>query len=163
MLEVRKSEYKDLGRMEEIFSAARIYMKESGNPNQWKDDRPDMNQVNRDIEAGNSYIIEDNDRVVGTFAFIRGIDPTYLKIDGAWIDDAPYGTIHRIASDGSVKGVFETALRYAESFGDDVRIDTHKDNKTMLHLIEKNGFQRCGIIYLMNGEPRIAFQKKVGR
>ena len=141
MLVVRKSEYKDLDRMKEIFSAARKYMRESGNPNQWGDDRPDMEQVKRDIDVGNSYIIESNGEAVGTFAFIRGIDPTYLKIEGAWIDDASYGTIHRIASDGSMKGVFETALRFAESFGEDVRIDTHEDNQTMLHLIEKKRYQ----------------------
>ena len=36
--------------------------------------------------------------------FIIGADPTYEVIeDGAWPDNSPYGTIHRIAGDGQVK------------------------------------------------------------
>lgn len=33
---------------------------------------------------------------MGTFAFIPGVEPTYLEIEGgAWLDaDAPYATIH---------------------------------------------------------------------
>ncbi len=39
------------------------------------------------------------------------------------------------------------------------RIDTHNDNKIMQHVIEKNGFIRCGIIYVKDGSPRIAYEK----
>lgn len=39
-----------------------------------------------------------------------------------------------------------------------VRIDTHRDNKTMQHVILKNGFEYCGIIYLKNGEQRLAYE-----
>jgi hypothetical protein len=40
-----------------------------------------------------------------------------------------------------------------------IRIDTHRDNVPMLSLLDKSGFERCGIIYLKNGDERIAFQK----
>ena len=149
-----------MDRIAEIFSYARKQMVENGNPSQWKDSRPSMDLVKKDIENGNSYVMEEDGRIIGTFAFIVGIEPTYLEIEGQWLDDAPYATIHRIASDGSTKGVFETVLSFAESFGVDIRIDTHKDNKTMLHLIEKNGFVKCGIIFVDDGTPRLAFQKK---
>ena len=29
----------------------------------------------------------------------------------------------------------------------------------MIHFLEKNGFERVGIIRLANGEPRVAFEK----
>ena len=29
----------------------------------------------------------------------------------------------------------------------------------MRHLLEKNGFKECGIIYVEDGTPRIAFQR----
>ena len=29
----------------------------------------------------------------------------------------------------------------------------------MQHLLEKNGFTRCGIIHVADGTPRIAYQK----
>ena len=92
-------------------------------------------------------------------AFIIGEDSTYLRIeDGKWLNENPYGTIHRIASDGAVKGLFSACIDFCKSQMEDLRIDTHADNKTMQHLILKNGFQKCGIIYLTNGSPRIAYQ-----
>lgn len=162
MLKVRLTREEDLCRLEEIFSYARKQMALHGNPSQWKNDRPSMELVKKDIINGNSYVMEDEDgQAVGTFAWIPGIEPTYLDIDGKWLDDAPYGTIHRIAASGKRKGIFDEALHFAESFGIDVRIDTHKDNAAMLYLIEKHGFQRCGIIIVDDGTKRIAFQKKI--
>ena len=29
----------------------------------------------------------------------------------------------------------------------------------MQHLLEKHGFSYCGIIYLANGDPRLAYQR----
>ena len=29
----------------------------------------------------------------------------------------------------------------------------------MQHLIEKNGFKRCGIIHIADGSPRIAYER----
>ena len=161
MLEIRKTQTEDLERIGEIFSVARKYMADNGNPTQWGQDRPSLDLVIDDIAKGNSYVVTDDGKIVGTFAYIPGIEETYLEIDGAWIDDAPYGTIHRIASDGSVRGVFNAALDFAQSQGRDVRIDTHKDNATMLHLIRRSGFTECGIIIVDDGTPRIAFQKKI--
>lgn len=38
-----------------------------------------------------------------------------------------------------------------------LRADTHADNKVMQHLLEKNGFVRCGNITLADGTSRIAY------
>ena len=161
MLNIRKAQWDDLNRIEEIFSYARKFMKENGNPEQWKDDKPSMDKVKEDIRNGDFYVVESDGKAVAVFAFPIGIDPTYLYIeDGQWLDDAPYGTIHRIASDGTVKGIFETALHFVERFHVDIRIDTHKDNKVMQHVIEKNGFHKCGIIFIEDGSERLAYQKK---
>ena len=161
MLEIRKSTYNDLDRIAEIFTYARKQMALNGNPSQWKNDRPSMELVKKDIDVSNSYVVLNEGKIVATFAFIVGIEPTYLDIDGKWLDDDPYGTIHRIASDGSVKGVFDQVIDYVSKRGVDIRIDTHKDNKIMRHLIEKNGFVYCGIIIVDDGTPRLAYQKKI--
>ena len=161
MLEIRKSTYDDLNRIAEIFTYARKQMALNGNPSQWKNDRPSMELVKKDIDVSNSYVVLNEGKIVATFAFIVGIEPTYLDIDGKWLDDDPYGTIHRIASDGSVKGVFDQVIDYVSKRGVDIRIDTHKDNKIMRHLIEKNGFVYCGIIIVDDGTPRLAYQKKI--
>jgi RimJ/RimL family protein N-acetyltransferase len=40
-----------------------------------------------------------------------------------------------------------------------IRVDTHKENKSMQKLLKKNGFTYCGIIYLVDGNERAAFEK----
>jgi len=112
-----------------------------------------------DIENGRLFVIEEENAVHGVFAFFLGEDPTYGLIeDGQWPNHEPYGTIHRIASDGAAKGVLAKALAFALEKTDQVRADTHQDNLPMQRALLKNGFQRCGIIYLENGDPRIAYQ-----
>lgn len=94
------------------------------------------------------------------FALIPGRDPTYDIIeDGAWLSDEEYSTIHRVAGDGRVNGVFDAALRFSLAQTPHIRIDTHEDNAVMRHLIEKNGFQRTGMIYCRDGSPRIAYER----
>jgi len=88
-------------------------------------------------------------------------EPTYAYIeDGSFREgEIPYGTIHRLAGDGKVKGLFSHCVTFCQSKVKYLRADTHFDNHTMQHLLEKNGFERRGIIYLKNGDPRIAYQK----
>ena len=163
MLKIRKSRKDDLERLAEIYAIARKNMKENGNPDQWKDYRPAMSTIEADIEKGNSYVITKNEKIVGTFAYIRGVDPTYLEIDGHWLNDDEYGTIHRIASSGEEKGVLKKAIDFALSQGVDIRIDTHEANRIMCHLLDKYGFVKCGIIITDDGTPRLAFQKIADR
>ena len=160
MLEIRKTTCGDLNDLKRIFDRVRRYMEETGNPTQWSDNRPDMSLILNDMENGNSYVVTDEGKVVATFACLEGTEPTYIDIDGEWLNDEPYITIHRIASDGSVSGVFDHVMEYLKKFDRDIRIDTHRDNGPMLHLIEKNGFERCGIIIVDDGTERIAFQKR---
>ena len=161
MLEVRKTAVENLDEVEKIFIHARKQMAINGNPTQWENDRPSMELVKKDIAEGNSYVVLNDGRITATFAYIIGIEPTYLDIDGAWLNDEPYGTIHRIASLNEVKGIFDFVIDYVSGYRTDIRIDTHRDNRIMLHLIEKNGFERCGIIIVDDGTERIAFQKRV--
>ena len=160
MLKIRHSRKEDLEEIQRLFIVARNYMKENGNPTQWKDTRPDIRLVEKDIELGNSYVIEDEQGITGTFAYIPGIEPTYLQIDGAWLDDEPYGTIHRIASDGRNKGIFDAAIAFAAKQGRDIRIDTHGDNRVMQNMLRKLGFIHCGTIHVLEDDyPRLAFEK----
>ena len=107
-MEIRKSTEQDFDSMMAIYARARRFMAEHGNPNQWGPTCwPPEALIRRDIAQGDSYVCVHEGRVVGTFYFIQGkdIEPTYLNITGgAWLDDSPYGVVHRIASDGTVKG-----------------------------------------------------------
>ena len=90
---------------------------------------------------------------------MAGPDPTYARIDGGhWLNDEPYYVIHRIASSPKAHGVMREVLRFAFTMTDNIRIDTHRDNQTMRRLLAHYGFTECGIIYLANGDERLAFQ-----
>lgn len=162
---VRRSTKEDVVRMLEIYAHARSFMKETGNPDQWHT-YPSEDVLLNDIEKKISYCIEENGEIYGTFVFILGPDPTYSYIEeGNWTKDVPYGTIHRIASDGRKKGILHEAVTFATRYVSSLRIDTHPDNKVMQHQIGKEGFVMCGIIYctddLGRHSARIAYQKDV--
>lgn len=156
---VRQAEMEDLERMLEIFQIAREYMKANRNPNQWKDNRPSAESVEKDIQNKNSYIIEREGKTVGTFVLLKTPDPCYERIIGKWKNEEEYGTIHKVASDGTCKGILEEALEFATGFFKNLRIDTHKDNQKMRYLIEKNGFEYCGIVFMEDNSERLAYQR----
>lgn len=160
-LNIRKAVAGDLDRLLEIFDAARRFMADMGNPDQWIDGYPQRELVADDISAGHCYVcVYGESKIVGTFCFIPGPDPTYSYIeDGAWPGDSPYYVVHRLASDGSCRGIGDFCLAWCFSNYSCLRVDTHADNKVMQNLLAKNGFVRCGIIYVRNGTPRIAYQK----
>ncbi|MBE5781915.1 MAG: N-acetyltransferase [Clostridiales bacterium] len=156
---IRPAQKCDLPAIEAVYAVARGYMARTGNPSQWGNIYPKHDLLVSDIEKGELFVCEEEGVIRGVFAFIVGDDPTYAYIeDGKWPHDKPYGTIHRIASDGQTKGIFTKCFAYALSQMDEIRIDTHHDNKTMQHVVEKHGFKRCGIIYVQDGSPRIAYQ-----
>ncbi len=157
---IRPTRLEDLEQICQIYACARGKMRQTGNPSQWGDDHPYVSVLMQDIRNGCSYILEEQSRPCGVFSFIIGDDPTYQVIeDGHWLNEAPYGTIHRIAGDGSVKGIFDACLAYCLSHIPNIRIDTHRDNLIMQHLLSKNGFVRCGIIHVEDGSERLAYQK----
>ena len=158
-MDIRKTVEGDVPRLMTIFSEARSYMAANGNPHQWVG-RPTAEDVLTDIRNGHSYVCVDDGEVVGTFAYIPGPDPTYAVIyEGAWPDDEPYGVIHRIAGSKGAHGVVAAAFRWAFAQCDRMRIDTHKDNRIMQHLLMENGFSYCGVILLADGDSRLAYFK----
>ena len=160
---IRPTTYADIEVLLDIFAYARAQMAADGNPTQWGDDYPSRKQIESDIQRGVSYVVEHKGQPCATFVFIIGEDPTYTYIeDGEWLDDTlPYGTIHRIASNGEQRGIFPIVLHWCTAQCPNIRIDTHQDNKRMIHLIEQAQFVRCGIIYTRDNSPRIAYQRSL--
>ncbi len=151
---------KDLSDILNIYEYARAFMKRSGNPTQWADGYPRREILLQDIGKKQLYLCKDAGTACGVFAFIIGEDQTYNYIEnGSWLSDTPYGTIHRIAGNGTKKGIFAETVSYCESKIPHLRIDTHQDNLIMQHLVIKFGFQKCGTIYVSDGSPRIAFER----
>lgn len=150
----------ELPRIEEIYAYAREQMKKTGNPNQWGNSKPDRETLVNDIETSVSYVLEEDGEIHGVFMFFIGEEPDYRVIEeGKWKNELPYGVIHRVAGDGSRKGILESIVKYCSAIIPNLRMDTHQDNRVMQHVLEKNGFERCGIVYVEGGNCRIAYQK----
>lgn len=149
----------------EICGEARDIMRADGNMTQWTGGYPSEDVIRTDIDSSAGFVIEVGDRIEGYFAFISGVEPTYLEIDGSgWIDDInPYCTIHRLASTKTSNGIARACFEWCWGRCSNLRIDTHEDNRIMRHCIESFGFSYCGVIHLRNGDPRLAYQKLHGR
>ena len=157
-MQIREATLKDIPAIDAIFKRARTFMSEAGNPTQWAGVYPSAADAQADVEACSGYVFEQDGRVVGTFAFVLGEEPMYQVIDdGVWRSDQPYGTIHRIASDGTVHGLASACFDFCAERMPYLRIDTHARNVPMQRAILKYGFERCGTVYMPDGDPRIAF------
>lgn len=158
LLSVRRATPSDLDSIMVVIDAARAIMRATGNLTQWPVGYPARTTIEHDIASGNFYIICDaNGAAQGCFALISGPDPTYARIEGEWLNDKPYGVIHRLASKGEQRGVADACLDFCLAQKDVIRIDTHADNRPMLRWLKKRGFTHCGVIHIADGSPREAF------
>ncbi len=163
-MEIRKTTVDDIEKVLEIYEKGRQYMRQNGNLEQWNDGYPDREVVTDDIKQGVSYVVTDaNSEIICVFAFLKGPDITYSKIyDGKWPNDNEYYVIHRIAVSEHRKGVASFVYNECLKQHHTIRIDTHKDNIPMQNSLKKNGFTYCGIIHLLSGDERLAYQKERG-
>ena len=162
MMNVRPATINDVTTIMEVTAAARGIMRASGNMNQWIGGYPPRERIEADIACGSGFVIEaDGAGIAGYFAFLPSPEPTYATIyGGSWLDDiAPYHVIHRIASLPDVHGIFAAMLSFCSQREPNIRIDTHRDNLIMQHLLAAHGFTYCGIIYLESGDERLAYQR----
>lgn len=157
-LYIQLAKKEDILAMREIFDYGRKVQLESGNLNQWEVGYPSNELILEDISQGAAHVCVDNEGIIiGVLSVFTTPDPTYKNIEGAWLNDEPYATIHRIATNGQVKGTGQYCIEWVQNQYENVRIDTHENNEQMKHIVKKLGFKYCGIIYLANGDPRNAY------
>ena len=160
-MKIRRTTLDDLPSVLEIYHGARAFMRENGNPDQWRANHPPQEQIENDIRTETSYVCENDGEVLAVFFFDIKPDPTYPVIKGAWLSDLDYGVVHRIARSQSpgAKGSAAFCLNWCFKQIPNIRIDTHKKNAPMIKLLTGLGFKHCGTIWLENGDERMAFQK----
>ena len=158
---IREARPTDMPEIMQVMDAAKQIMRQSGNLHQWEEGYPSEAAIKADMEKRGGFVIEESRKVVGYFAFLPSPEPTYERIyEGKWLDDEqPYHVVHRIASYPDVHGIFSDIMDFCFAHDTNIRIDTHRDNKIMQHNIQKHGFTYCGIIYLLSGDERLAYQK----
>lgn len=148
---------KDVPVMREILDHGRQIQLTAG-VEQWAEGYPSKTLMLEDIERNAAYLcLDDTDEAVGVASIFTEPDPTYFEIEGEWLNNAPYATIHRIATNSKIKGVGQYMIQWVQKNHQNVRIDTHADNAAMKHVLEKLGFDYTGVIYIENGEARDAY------
>lgn len=158
---IRKATFNDLPQITEIYAAARIFMAENGNKNQWGNIYPPIDVIENDIKNQKLYLCIEDNHIACVFYFAVEADPTYSTVyDGAWLNHSPYGVVHRVASSHIVKGAARFCLNWAFDNCGNLKIDTHRDNIPMQKLLSSLGFKYCGIIHLESGDERLAYQKE---
>lgn len=156
---IRTATPADLPEILSVYAHARGFMAENGNPTQWGTTYPAPDVLEEDIRLNRLYVDVQDRAICGVFMFAIWEDPAYGYIeDGAWQDPSPYGVIHRAASNGTVPGTLARCLDFCRGKISHLRIDTHADNFPMQHLLGKMDFTRCGIVYMEDGSPRIAYE-----
>mgnify|MGYP001023262533 CR=1 FL=1 len=153
-----------LNKIMQVINDARSIMRENGNHTQWTNGYPSKEIILNDISLNTGYICLHNTEIVGYFSFLKGDnpEPTYNVIDhGKWLNNEPYGVIHRLASNGKVKGVANACFDFCFTQINNIRVDTNNNNLPMQNFFKKYGFTYCGVIYVADGSPRDAFQMDV--
>ncbi|MCE5204674.1 MAG: GNAT family N-acetyltransferase [Porphyromonadaceae bacterium] len=161
--QIRPATYADLPDLMAVYAIAREFMCRSGNASQWAGGYPAESFIIEEIASEHSFVCENEAKeIAGTFCLICGEDPTYAQIyDGEWLNHEPYATVHRIASRGKEKGVAKSCIEWCFTRYPNIRIDTHRDNLVMQHIIQSMGFTYCGIVFVSDGTERLAYQKTV--
>lgn len=167
-MNIRISEKKDIDQIMQIIADARESIGRLG-IDQWQYGYPTRDLIKEDVSLLRSHVVEIDGEIVATFALINDGEPTYNKIYcGSWLNDGKYVALHRIAISGEYRGqgiaekIIEFFVDYAKS-GDfsSIRVDTHTGNLPMRKMLEKNGFEYCGTIHLLDGQPRVAYEKLI--
>ena len=90
MNSIRPANETDIPRVMTVLEAAKGIMRASGNMNQWVNGYPSEEVINNDIANGWGFVVEEEKRIVGYFAFISSPEPTYARIyEGEWLDNGP--------------------------------------------------------------------------
>ena len=167
-MRLQLSTLNDIKEIIEIIEDAKIYLA-SLNIDQWQNGYPNKTEIENDVLNGESYVVlNDQNEIIATSMFTTNPEPTYKIIDGDWIIDASkkYGVVHRLAIKKEYKKmgvatfIFEKFHELLKKQNiDSLKIDTHEQNLGMQSLIQKLGYQYCGVIYTKYQAKRLAFEK----
>ena len=151
---IKLADEKDIFGIYSCIKDAKKMLKESGS-DQWQDTDgyPSMDTIKEYVAKREMYVNIVNNEIAGCIALCSGIDKSYVEIDGAWLNDEPYYTLHLIAvkanhyRKGVAKELIEEMKKIA--YHDqiyNIKVDTKKENVPMSSLLLKLGFMKTGVI-----------------
>lgn len=168
-MEFRLAKELDREKIEKIYEDGSLKLKSLG-IDQWQGpDKPNLNNFKDLIENKNIYVLEDQGKVVSTVIIYDHDEDYENNLDGEWKSSKPYVALHRIGSLASErkKGYGRKIIEFAEAYAREnnfssVRIDTHRENKSMQNLLNALGYTYVGLVYLGGKSERFAYEKVLG-
>lgn len=156
---IRRATTADLETILTMIEQARAFMAANGNPEQWSDGYPQKSLIEEDIAIRRGYVCDEDDHIYAYFVVCEDDEPDYRHIEGAWLNDLPYMTLHRVISTGERHGMTDLIIQWMLERCQNLRGDTHAANTFMQRAFERNGFVRCGTIWICGDKsmPRIAY------
>ena len=174
-MKLRRAQMQDLDKIIEILADGRNQLAEKG-VNQWQGDYPSRAHVKYDIEHGFAFLVESTDeQTIGALSLVPAPDHVYDKMQGQWLTDTDgYIVIHRVAIHSSHGGhgyatqLFEKVVEEVMQNHPEIksiRIDTHKNNDAMQHVIAKSGFKKVGELVGVYGstDECFVYEKVINR
>ncbi|MDL2294967.1 GNAT family N-acetyltransferase [Ruminococcaceae bacterium OttesenSCG-928-D13] len=173
--EARLAAPEDLDSIMAIVAEAQKYLRDQG-VDQWQNGYPNNARIEDDIRRSVGHVLTLDGRVVCYGVLTFGDELSYQEIfDGAWASEAPYGTLHRLATHPDARGTGATGKLLAHLEGlcrqagnGWMRSDTHRGNAPMRGFLEKNGYHNRGVIFIREfavggaaGDERIAYEKQL--
>lgn len=162
-MKLRKARLHEAGICYQCIEDARVFHKSLGFE-QWHSDYPTQQTILDDISQNIGYVFVNEQEIVGYCCIIIGEEPAYRKIEGAWKTDRPYAVVHRMAflQEARGKGLSGKAIDLIKEFCSSnhigaIRVDTQDENKVMQHILDREGFQYCGLIQF-GGGPKLAYE-----
>lgn len=165
---IRSSTKKDIPSIMQIIRDAQLHLADQ-DIDQWQDGYPNIDIIENDIFNNESFVVVNEfDMPIATTMFTTAPESTYMDIEGKWSISPSliYGVIHRLAisakyrNQGIAKWVFqEFENRLIAKNINSMKVDTHRGNTGMQHMLTSIGYKYCGIIYLESGDERLGFEK----
>ena len=160
---LRNARMEEADKSYQCIEDARVYHSSLGFV-QWHPGYPTLQTIKDDIEHGVGYVFSDGNDIYGYCCIIIGDEPAYHVIDGAWKTDRPYAVVHRMAFSRQSRGTGLSGKAFAlikdfcmKNGIDAIRVDTQDENKVMQHVLEREGFQYCGLV-TFDGGPKLAYE-----
>jgi len=152
-IEYRLAEKDDMEEIGHIISEARKLFRKY-KVDQWQDNNSQEKMIEEDILNHNYYVVTHGSEIAGCFYLAEGPNEVFDNIcDGKWHSEGKHCIGQRVAVSEKYRGTGiadkllecidkETTLKGASS----VRIATHKKNKSMKNLLDRNGYRFRGNI-----------------
>ena len=154
---LKEASIEDAERCYEILDSGRSFQREQGFV-QWSDDFPNLDTVKNDILNKKGYKLLCNGEIIGYMYIAFDGEKDYDNIDGSWLYNGEFATVHRVAFKPEYRGKGLAKITFdfikelcKEKNFKSIRMDTDEKNTRMQHVLEKNGFKKCGTINYNGG------------